>query len=522
MARHSNLSNAEIQALAHAHYGALTPMASSFRPQTGEPELEREAQAYFASQHISDLNRQIAAAQFEKPIRLEIETLLSARGLSLDEFDDDTQTRLAHGIARATIEYLRLFQFRLAEPLLPFETSDPLLATPPESAIALRVDTNPKTPEADMNLGPTVGSLVSAYLAAKAKSWVQKTLASRTRKLALFVEHVGAETRISAISAETMRGFVEGLSRMRRSHHTGCDRSFAGRQTEDVGARIDLKTVALHVDDVRALFLWAERLGYCERAPLAGLVVDLPKKPKGIKSRAPFDAAAAEKLFSSPVFLGCKSPRDRFRPGTILMKDAKFWLPILGYYTGARLSELAQLHLDDVREEGEVLWLDINEENAPGFPQARKHLKSKAAVRKVPVHSDVLALGFREFVEARRNDKRARATNRLFFEVPYGADGQPSTVFSKWFGRLMDNAALTDRRLVFHSFRHTVEDALRNAQLPQYVINRLIGHEEGHVSEQYGDGISLVIAQAAIEAMKVPLRLPELFKRAESECNQLH
>jgi integrase len=34
--------------------------------------------------------------------------------------------------------------------------------------------------------------------------------------------------------------------------------------------------------------------------------------------------------------------------------EAAYWLPLPGLYTGARISELAQLHTDDVREDEEA------------------------------------------------------------------------------------------------------------------------------------------------------------------------
>ena len=78
----------------------------------------------------------------------------------------------------------------------------------------------------------------------------------------------------------------------------------------------------------------------------------------------------------------------------------------------------------------------------------------------------------------------------------------------------MDRAGLDDPSLVFHSFRHTAEDALRNALQPSYVINRIIGHESGHVSDAYGQGVSLEIAQNAINSMALPLSLAKLMPSA--------
>ena len=194
----------------------------------------------------------------------------------------------------------------------------------------------------------------------------------------------------------------------------------------------------------------------------------------------------------------------------MVILDAKFWLPVLGYYTGARLGELVQLHHRDVVLCGGVPFLNITEEHAgkAGTSEA-KHVKSDAGVRRVPLHPDLIQLGFDRFVEARCAAKGS--SKRLFHEVNFGSDGQASTVFSKFFGRLLDKVGLPDPALVFHSFRHGAEDAFRNALQPQYVIDRIIGHSDGATSAGYGQGVSLEVAHAAVASMKLDVRLPQLW-----------
>jgi hypothetical protein len=99
----------------------------------------------------------------------------------------------------------------------------------------------------------------------------------------------------------------------------------------------------------------------------------------------------------------------------------------------------------------------------------------------------------------------------LFWEVPYGADGQPSTTFSKWFARYLDKLGLTDPALVFHSFRHGIEDAFRNAKQPQYITDQIIGHSDGKVSSEYGKGVSLEVALEALKAAKLEVSVPDFW-----------
>lgn len=131
--------------------------------------------------------------------------------------------------------------------------------------------------------------------------------------------------------------------------------------------------------------------------------------------------------------------------------------------------------------------------------QPHKHVKSAAGVRKISLRPDVMELGFAEFVGRRRKSK---ISVRLFHTVKFGADQQASTVFSKWFARLLDKQGLKDPSLTFHSLRHGVQDAMRDAKQPQYVIDRMFGHASGTTASQYGVGAAMeVLAGGASRAL---------------------
>lgn len=185
-----------------------------------------------------------------------------------------------------------------------------------------------------------------------------------------------------------------------------------------------------------------------------------------------------------------------------------------------RLAEIIQVQLADVRVEEAIPYLDNTLENGGKVGSGlEKALKSDAAVRQVPIHPDLMALGFGEFV--RRRHKQRKGAGRLFFEVGYGADGVPSTVFSKKFAWTLDKVGLSDPELVFHSFRHLAEDALKNACQHQYLIDRVLGHKTQGMSGVYGVGTELEVNYQAVRAMKLPVDLPALLKdhRAEGQSS---
>jgi integrase len=355
--------------------------------------------------------------------------------------------------------------------------------------------------------------LVERYLHAKKSVWARKTYENRTQQLRLLIDHLGVDTVAATITPGDLREFRDGLKRLRLNHHTGPGKSFTARQTEAEDRRIAPKTAALLFETAKALFRWAKLDGYLADNPAQDIPNEVIKSPKAKRSRRPFTEAELTAIFTAPVYVGAKSLRRRFQPGGAVKRDAYFWIPLIAFFTGMRLGEIVQLHIGDLHLAGEIPFIDVSWVNdGQAGSSEDKHLKSAAAVRQVPLHPDLMALGFAQFVTQRA--KMRKNAGRLFFEVRYGADGVPSTVFSKWFARFLDKLGLTDPTIVFHSFRHSAEDAFRNAALPQYQIDRIIGHSDDSTSAGYGEGISLDTAYAAVKAMKLKADLPALWKRA--------
>lgn len=486
---------------------------NSRRFETRDRERELEYVAHLTDEAISDLETQRETGDYRYPVVGEVLHLLAKAGVAVTDLSQDVLDDMHDGVARALIERDRLVIYRLSERLLPYQPADPLFR---RDAVNAAGGSPPEQLTAPI-LGPTLGEALEVYLGEGKRMWSPKTWKGRERQLDYLREHVGSETPIAAITAQHIVSYRDALRRLRpRSMRAGGE-SFPARQTSNEDTRISATTVENLFNPCRAFFRWAKgQQGYISVNPAEDVRLPRVKKTKGVKSRRSFTAEELQRIFAAPVFTGMKAAKRRFEPGTLVNKDAYFWIPILGYYTGARLGELVQLHLADVRLDAPVPHLVITEEgSAERGTGEEKMVKSHAGVRRVPIHHDVLDLGFEEFVQRRLKDKRP--SRRLFWQIGFGADGQPSTVFSKWFARLLDKVGLKDPTLVFHSFRHTAEDAFRNALLPQYVIDRIIGHAGGNVSDGYGEGVSLEVCGQAVADMKLPHRVREFPSAVQSD-----
>lgn len=157
----------------------------------------------------------------------------------------------------------------------------------------------------------------------------------------------------------------------------------------------------------------------------------------------------------------------------VLTSHWRFWLPLLGLWTGARSNEIGQLLVADVKKENGVDYLHVI------YDTEDKRVKTAAGRRKVPVHNQLKALGFMDFVADRR---KQQATGRLFPELQAGGHGYYSDTVSKFFSRYMEAINIKTDKTSFHSF----QDACRHAKVFRGHREAIAGREEGGVGGVYG------------------------------------
>lgn len=478
-----------------------------FAPQTNDWGEEFGEQRGLAADRIADLHSQAVAEKYDADVLNRVHRLLTKSGLSQHDIPEARFKDLANGMARILMEQQRLFLARLEDRFASYAPTDPLFAELPVGGSGMALASAGQT-----FTGPCLGDAVATYLAAQEKVWAYRTHKARVWQLGYFVEYLGSERPISSIKPDDIRRYRNAVLTLRANHGYTPSQSFLQKQTDNTSARIKPKTADLIFQPVKTFFGWAVSTeGLIESNPALPIKMVFKQGDKGERSRRPFEAHEIRRLFQSPTFTGCQSEHRRYVPGNKIIRDGKYWLPILGYLTGCRLGELVQLAISDVREKDGIPYLDINEKELSGPDQ--KSVKSKAGVRKVPLHPDLIKLGFLDFVAERASQDKPNV--RLFKEIKFGVDRQASTEYSKIFARLMTKAGLTDSRLVFHSWRHGVEDALRDAEINQYTIDKIVGHANPTQGGKYGKGNALLVMANAVAKMKLPVRLPEILPVGE-------
>lgn len=193
--------------------------------------------------------------------------------------------------------------------------------------------------------------------------------------------------------------------------------------------------------------------------------------------REEFTPSEIAKIFGSPVFQSERVPETK--AGTIrTFQPFHYWLPLMGLFTGARIGELTQLHLEDVKRIDEVWVIDINKKSED------KSLKNVWSARLVPLHPKLIELGFVVWCQ---NLAEAGYT-RVFPELSWNTTNRYSKEPVRVMSYLLQNAGMArDGTKVFHSFRHGVNNELqKRSAMPDIMRKRVMGHEPGEgVNERH-------------------------------------
>jgi len=111
---------------------------------------------------------------------------------------------------------------------------------------------------------------------------------------------------------------------------------------------------------------------------------------------------------------------------------------------------------------------------------AGKTLKTKGSARTIPLHPELVRLGFLDFVETTRSG----GGDAWLFPAVAAAKG--AKAWTKWFGRYLDDLGITDGRKGLHSLRHCFKDALRAGSVQEDLNDALTGHSVASVGRSYG------------------------------------
>lgn len=229
--------------------------------------------------------------------------------------------------------------------------------------------------------------------------------------------------------------------------------------------------------------------------PWANIRVEGADEP--VIKRKPVSPHQMHALFSGELFQTYSLPTAR-NAG----RDAAYWLPIMGVYTGARITELAQLLTGDVYEEAGLWIIDFR----VTYPKWQR-LKNRASWRRIPVQAELIRLGLLDYREAMHK----AGHERLFPLAKVSEVNNAGGAFSSWFSKLK-TAAGWGNETTYHSFRHGVETTLKRAKEPKSHIDRYTGHSGKDVADRtYTHLEARDLVETAAKVRLEGLELPRVF-----------
>jgi integrase len=262
------------------------------------------------------------------------------------------------------------------------------------------------------------------------------------------------------------------------------------------------RTVNRHISAIAGLCKWAAGTGL----PVPNLAFDKLQTPVSKQKRARNQRSATSendivKLFNLPIFTGCQPHsggtgqrvlRARNLAGTTILHDAWYWILLLLYYTGARREELCKLGVDDIKIDSDVpyIWIDITDLGGVKNPQS---------VRPIPLHRELIRLGFLEFV----SECRDKGYGELFPEIkPTNLTQNYGDVYSKNVWRHLAKWADVSDEATIHGIRHRFSTLLKNKNVFSESRADLLGHGGENITEErYSEGTSLANLQSAINEL---------------------
>lgn len=234
-------------------------------------------------------------------------------------------------------------------------------------------------------------------------------------------------------------------------------------------------TLKKRIGALQALLTYAFQQRWTASNMGAGILIIGYTKTR--RTRRSFEDHELAKLFACPLFIDPLSwgATSRISDATI------FWLFLLAITTGARLEEVGQVALADVKRDGNKVYLDIDEYLADENSKA-KSVKTDDSIRLIPVHAKLIELGFMEYCNA----LAALRQTQLFPDLKENSVSKRTKEASQKINRVIDRHVSVDRRLVFHSLRHAFKSKGNDAGLTDRTLDQICGHAPVSTGGRYG------------------------------------
>lgn len=230
-------------------------------------------------------------------------------------------------------------------------------------------------------------------------------------------------------------------------------------------------------------------------------------REEGENKQRAFTKKELERLFNGPELNAYKDDPNEVH---------KWWLPLIGLFTGARVREICQLNpMTDMLEDSDsgvpYFWITTMTESEKGI---KKTTKNKVSRRNVPIHSTLVKLGFLDYLK-----KLQQRGAKQIFPSWSPNNGRASTQAEKWFREFLEEIGLRDDTAFakitgMHAFRHTLLTRASNT-VPRIDAGPITGHTDKAKGDQrgYEGEVPVLNKQLLLEAIDFGFELREVAAR---------
>jgi integrase len=229
----------------------------------------------------------------------------------------------------------------------------------------------------------------------------------------------------------------------------------------------------------KIFFDWCIERKRCTDNPVVSLKIhknmraELQKK--GGRHRQPYSAEDLSKLFDPELRAKIKKP-------------CLFWLPLIAFYTGARLEELGALEITDIKEYGAGKW-----------QFTLKKGKNESSIRTIPIHPEIINAGIIDYM---KDVKKIWPNAITLFPYMKPVKDRLTHRFSQDYGKFKNDLGIVEGK-DFHSYRATLIGCLKRNKANEDIKRAYVGHEnEGKKDEHdlsYGDKTPYLVGEIATE-----------------------
>lgn len=395
--------------------------------------------------------------------------------------------------------------------------SEPASASPYAPPAGAPVTSPPQSPnDCSVDQGEHLSDFVEQAISDRIadERWDPKSARQARSTIALFELLVGRK-KLGAYTQADLKTFMRKLRFVPKQYDmtsTGSQRdvlaAVAAGEEEALKAggkplpnELSNRTRNRHLSSLAAIVRWGEEAE--KGVPALIFERQFARVTKNKRARSERDATSKEDvaaLFSMPTWTGSQPHRGgkggsvlraRFTPGSSIVQDAFYWVPLLLHYTGSRREEICKLRPDDVLLDPlPHIFIDFTEFG---------RLKNGQSVRPVPLHRELIRLGFLDFVA----ECRKRNYQVLFPELlPTNAVQTFGDVYFKNVWRNPKKAGNLSDSATNHGMRHRFSSDLKAKKVFSEYRRDLMGQGGLDINEErYSKSTTIEDLQAIVEEL---------------------